>query len=113
MTAREALPMRRGAVTFDAAIAGQVFAVTVDLYPDGRTGEVFVSAPKVGSDIEAILRDGAILMSFALQHGAPLDELLHAMTRDAAGEVSSMLGRLAQAVADLKTEVFLRLAHAT
>jgi ribonucleoside-diphosphate reductase alpha chain len=94
-------------------VGGQRYAVTAGFYPDGRAGEVFIAAPKVGTDIEAILRDGAILMSFALQHGAPLDQLMHAMTREASGEMSSVIGRLAEAVATLRAEDVMRLARAT
>jgi ribonucleoside-diphosphate reductase alpha chain len=113
MSAREPLPQRRAACTINLAIGPATFAVTAGFYPDGRVGEVFVTAPKVGSDIEAILRDGAILLSFALQHGAPLDELVHAMTRNPSGEVASVLGRLTEAVRDHLAEEFLRLARAT
>lgn len=112
-TRREPLPERRAACTISLAIGGASYAVTAGFYPDGRVGEVFVTAPKVGSDIEAILRDGAILLSFALQHGAPLDELVHAMTRNASGEVASVLGRLAEAVKDSLAEEFMRLARST
>jgi len=110
---REPLPLRRGAVTVSLIIGGQDYAVTAGFYPDGRMGEVFIAAPKVGSEMEAILRDGAILLSYALQHGAPLADMQHAMTREASGELSSVLGRLAEAVATLRGEEFMRLARAT
>ena len=95
---RDALPHRRPSATISLYIARDTYAVTAGFYPDGRLGEIFVTAPKVGTDIEAILRDGAILLSFALQHGADLDELVHAMTRDGAGNTASVLGRLVEAV---------------
>ncbi len=113
MTTRIPLPQRRPASTISLFIGNDTYAVTAGFYPDGRVGEVFVTAPKVGTDIEAILRDGAILLSFALQHGAKLDELLHAMTRNGAGDVASILGRLAEAVKENLAEEFLRLARAT
>ena len=113
MTTREALPQRRASCTASLFIGNDTYAVTAGFYADGRIGEVFVTAPKVGTDLEAILRDGAILLSFALQHGANLDELVHAMTRNGSGEVASILGRLAEAVKDNLAEEFLRLARAT
>ncbi|WP_439572609.1 hypothetical protein [Phreatobacter sp.] len=114
MTTRQPLPDRRGAVTISLKVGGRSYAVTAGFYPDGRTGEVFIAAPgEAGSEIEAILRDGAILLSFALQYGAPMPDLLHAMTREASGDLSSVIGRLAEAVATLRTEDLMRLARAT
>lgn len=112
MTTREPLPQRRPASTISLFIGNDTYAVTAGFYPDGRIGEVFVTAPKVGTDIEAILRDGAILLSFALQHGASLDELVRAMTRNNAGDAASILGRLTEAVKENLAEEFLRLARA-
>jgi ribonucleoside-diphosphate reductase alpha chain len=110
---REPLPHRRPAATISLYIGGSTYAVTAGFRPDGRLAEVFVNAPKVGTDIEAILRDGAILLSFALQHGAKLDDLVHSMTRDTNGEVASVLGQLAEAVQRNLADEFLRHARAT
>jgi ribonucleoside-diphosphate reductase alpha chain len=113
MTAREAMPQRRPASTISLFIGNDTYAVTAGFYPDGRIGEVFVTAPKVGTDLEAILRDGAILLSFALQHGASLDDIVRTMTRNAAGDAASILGRLTEAVRENLAEELLRLARAT
>ena len=91
---RRRLSNRRPAETFDFEHAGQHFRATVGIYADGSLGEVFVSAAKLGSGADAIVRDGAILASFALQYGAPLADLRKAMTRDSAGRASSPIGAL-------------------
>jgi hypothetical protein len=92
MTARRRLKNRRSATTFDFEHAGQHFRATIGLYEDGSIGELFVSAAKLGSGVDAIVRDGAILASFALQHGASLTDLRKAMSRDTAGRPSSPIG---------------------
>ena len=43
-------------------------------------GEVFMSAGKPGAALETACRDAAVAVSIALQHGAPLDTLRHAVT---------------------------------
>jgi hypothetical protein len=97
---RRRLPQRRSSVTFELNFWGQKFAVGIGYYPDGQIGEVFVSADKIGGQIEASARDAAILISIALQFGAPLENILHALTRGVRGEPSS----LAAAVVDLIME---------
>ena len=46
--------------------------VNVGLYDDGRPGEVFIKADKVGSFQAGILDALAIAISIALQYGAPI-----------------------------------------
>jgi hypothetical protein len=95
MTTRAILPNRRPAETFDFEHAGMRFTASVGLYEQGgRLGEVFVNAHKRDSNSDAIMRDAAILASFALQYGATLDALRKAMTRDSAGTPSSPIGKL-------------------
>jgi hypothetical protein len=90
----------RASVTFELNFWGQSFAVGIGYYPDGQIGEVFVSADKIGGQIEALARDAAILISLALQFGAPLETIQRALTRCARGEPAS----LAAAVVDLVME---------
>lgn len=46
--------------------------VTVSLYADGRLGEIFIRADKVGSFMAGALDTVAMLFSIALQHGVPM-----------------------------------------
>jgi hypothetical protein len=91
---RQLLPQRRRAETFDLSYGGMAhaFAVTLGFYDDGALGEVFISGAKSGEAVEAIARDGAVLMSLALQHGANLETLASAITRDGQGAPSSVIG---------------------
>lgn len=43
------------------------------LYPDGKPGEIFISADKVGSFESGMMHGLAIAVSLALQHGCPHD----------------------------------------
>lgn len=92
MTSRQELPMRRHAETFDLDYNNLRHVVTIGRYPDGKIGEVFINFPKSGMQAEAIARDGAVLLSLALQYGAPLENMRTAVTRDARGEPSSIVG---------------------
>lgn len=94
MTDRRVLPMRRRSETFEIAFGGLKGShiITVGFYDDGSIGEVFVNGGKSGELVEAIARDGAVLLSMALQHGASLDTIRHAITRDSQDAPSSIIG---------------------
>lgn len=94
MTERSALPMRRRCETFEIAFGGlkNSHVITVGYYADGTPGEVFITGGKSGEQVEAIARDGAILLSMALQHGVALDTIKHALTRDSQDEPQSIVG---------------------
>jgi hypothetical protein len=94
---RQPLPQRRYAETFElrhGRQAGAMFHVTLGRYPDGRIGEVFITGAKAGSDLEAGLRDAAILVSLALQHGVPVATLAAAITREGDGKPSTVIGAM-------------------
>lgn len=96
MTKRITLPQRRASETFEITHGGQntAFAVTVGYYPgeERRVGEVFISGAKAGSEIDAVARDGAVLLSIALQHGVPLQTIRGALTREGNGKPSTIIG---------------------
>jgi hypothetical protein len=56
--------------------------------------EVFINCGKSGEQVQTLARDSAVLLSLALQHGAPVGELRNAITRDADGQPSGPIGRL-------------------
>lgn len=49
----------------------KVWAI-VGRYPDGRPGELFLSADRVGTTVHGLLDAAAMALSVALQHGVPL-----------------------------------------
>jgi hypothetical protein len=95
MTAhRKPLPQRRASETFELRHGNHrgTFQVTIGYYPDGSIGEVFVSGAKAGSEVEAVARDSAVLLSIAVQFGVPLEIIRHAITREANGAPSTIIG---------------------
>jgi hypothetical protein len=92
INARNRLPDRRAAITTTFDRDGARFEMTAGFYPDGRVGEVFVNADRANSLLDFLMSDAAILASLALQYGAPLDEIRHALKRDIRGDAASPIG---------------------
>ena len=82
MNARQRLPDRRLCETFEFRHAGHDFTLCTGFYRDGHVAEIFLSARHVGSPLEAIARDAAIVVSIALQCGANFETIRDALTRD-------------------------------
>jgi hypothetical protein len=106
MNTRAVLPMRRPTYTFDLFEANGRVDLTVSfstfeppgMAPPHSVAEVFIMSRHIGSEMEAIARDAAILMSLALQYGCPLDTIRHAVTRNADGSPQSLMGRVVDRV---------------
>jgi hypothetical protein len=92
MPERDRLPDRRGAISTSFERDGARFEMTAGYYRDGRPGELFLNADRANSLLDFLMSDAAILASIALQYGASLDELRHAMKRDGHGQPSSPIG---------------------
>jgi hypothetical protein len=92
---RERLANRRASLLFDYESMGMPFTASVSHYPDGRIAELFVDNHKAGSSIGTLVRDSAILLSFALQHGADIEAIRRALGRDSNGHA---LGPIAAAL---------------
>jgi hypothetical protein len=112
MSERQPLPARRHCETFDLAFGGLTrgHTITVGYYSDGKVGEVFINGGKSGEAVEAIARDGAVLLSIALQYGADINAIRHAITRDSMGAPSSIVGvvveQLCEGIADQPAKVW-------
>jgi hypothetical protein len=89
---RVRLPNRRAAISNSFERDGARFEMTAGFYPDGRPGELFLNADRSNSLLDFLMSDAAILASLALQYGASLDELKHALKRDVRGEAASLIG---------------------
>ena len=95
MFTRERLPDRRANESFSFELNGLRFSATVSRFPDGRIGELFLNNHKFGNQSDTNARDAAILLSFALQHGADLETIRRALCRDSHGRA---LGPIAEAL---------------
>jgi hypothetical protein len=104
MTARRVLPQRRRCETFEIAFGGlaRSHTITLGFYEGGALGEVFINGGKSGEVVEAIARDGAVLLSLALQYGAELDNIRSAITRDEQGAPSSIVGAVVDQLSEGK-----------
>ena len=95
---RERLPNRRSAERFEFTAGNVRYTAQIGSYPDGRIGEVFLNAGKIGTELDVIARDSAIAVSFALQHGATAEDPigLHAETgrRSAEGPLGALFDLL-------------------
>jgi hypothetical protein len=92
MMKRQHLPNRRSSETVEFNREGSHYRMTVGYFPDGQVGEVFINADRANSTLDAFISDAAILVSLSLQHGATLDEITHAIKRDAQGIAASPIG---------------------
>jgi hypothetical protein len=90
--ARERLPDRRAAETFEVEVNGLRYTATVSRFADGRVGEIFVQHSKPGSTSDCYMRDAGISASLALQYGCPLETLRRALLRDSRGAPSTPIG---------------------
>lgn len=97
---REVLPNRRKCHSFPIEFQGEHYVVTVGYYPDGRIGELFIDrirdrvAAKIGTVLDGVCRDSAIILSIALQHSAQLGTIRHAVTRDEDGTPATIVGAI-------------------
>jgi hypothetical protein len=95
---RQRLPNRRIAETFELDVSGLRYTATVGRFADGRLAEIFISNHKTNSSADVSARDAAIILSFALQHGADPAAIAKALSRDPRGTplgvMSTVLDRL-------------------
>jgi hypothetical protein len=90
--AREYLPNRRPALTFQFELGGLPYTCTLGRYSDGRLAELFIGSPKTNSAADIAARDAAILVSLLLQHSCDASTIAHAMSRKSDGTASGVIG---------------------
>ena len=73
---RRALPDTRRSLTHKFKIEGHTGYITVGLYEDGSPAEVFISMAKQGSTIYGLMESFGRAISYALQYGVPLSDLV-------------------------------------
>jgi hypothetical protein len=100
MTARQRLASRRPSTSFTFELDGLRFTATVSRFPDGSIGEVFLNNHKSGNQSDTNARDAAIVLSFALQHGADIDAIRRALCRDSSGLALGPVGAALDLLAD-------------
>ncbi|RPI51400.1 MAG: vitamin B12-dependent ribonucleotide reductase, partial [Acidobacteria bacterium] len=73
---RRRLPDERQSITHKFDIAGHEGYITVGLFEDGQPGEIFLVMAKEGSTISGFADAFAQAISYALQYGVPLQDLV-------------------------------------
>jgi ribonucleoside-diphosphate reductase alpha chain len=73
---RQRLPRSRSGVTYSVEVANADVFATTNTYADGRLGEVFAKWGKAGSTTVGMMDAFSIMLSIALQYGAPLDVIV-------------------------------------
>src|SRR3954466_6566040 len=90
---RRRLPHRRQHQLVDFEHGGFRYTAGLGFFETGELAEIFINVPgRSGSAIEAVARDAAILTSICLQHGASMDTIRHALTRNGDGSASGPVG---------------------
>ncbi len=103
---RDLLPARRTSELFEFFHFPVAYTVGISRYPDGRIAEVFVDGEKVDTDTDIAMRDAAIVLSFALQHGATVAAIAPAMTRGSDERPLGTMGLLLERLVQVEREAF-------
>jgi ribonucleoside-diphosphate reductase alpha chain len=93
-TARQRLPNRRGHELLSFEHSGVRYTAGIGRFDDGRLAEIFLNAPKCGTDLDVGVRDAAIVASLALQAGISAAVIRHALTSNRDGSACGPLGRI-------------------
>jgi hypothetical protein len=96
---RRRLPNHRASMSFNFEVNGLTYVCTYSRFADGRVGEVFIGNHKSGSGADVNASDAAIAVSFALQHGADIQAIARALSRDPQGNPRGPLGRALDEIA--------------
>ena len=91
MSTRQRLPNRRNCITLALECCGVRYTATAACFADGSLAEIFLGNRKAGSQSDANAKDSAVMASLALQHGASLETLRHAVLRDSQGNAATPL----------------------
>ena len=100
---RQELPNRRFAMGIPFVHDGMKFHANVGFFPDERIAEIFITAVKTGTDIDATVREASTILSLALQFGADSNKIRLALPRNEGGEPQTALGTLMDLLAETKT----------
>lgn len=100
---RERLNNRRETDTLIIGYKGQNYTASVSYFENGRVAEAFIQCGKPGSELEAVARDTAVILSLALQFGCPLNVLREAITRNDDGVAAGPIGALLDLINDRAT----------
>jgi Holliday junction resolvase RusA-like endonuclease len=93
---RQRLANRRSSTFFDFTAMNMKFTASFSRDAEGRVRELFLDNHKSGSSIGTLVRDMAIVFSFAAQHGADIESIRKALGRDSFGRPLGPFGGCAR-----------------
>jgi len=96
---RERLPNRRPSELIDFEHDSLFYTVGFSRFEDGRLAEIFVDGEKVDSASDIVMRDCAIVVSIALQHGCDISSILSSLTRGHDERPLGPMGKLLELIA--------------
>jgi hypothetical protein len=100
MNTRNRLSNRRLAESFEFEVDVLRYTATLGRFPDGTIGELFLNNHRSNSSADTAARDSAIVFSIALQHGAEVETIRRALSRDGRGRALGPLGRALDLIAE-------------
>ena len=89
---RKKMPNRRPSITrvLETMTDRYYISCGIDV-EDLKAREVFIRGSKIGSDMDLLLDDASLILSLALQHDLPLDQLMHSLNSGREDEGKSVL----------------------
>ena len=102
MSGRKRLPNRREIVTTEIEAGGIRAHASIGFGPDRRPAEIFLrpKSGRVGSDVDFLVDDVAIVISVALQHGITPEVLGRSLGYHPGGEPASVIGAAIALIAE-------------
>jgi hypothetical protein len=70
------------------------YTASIGAFPDGKLAEVFLTSGRAGTDLAIQAQEAAIVLSLALQYGAPVETIRTALPRTAEGNPEGAIGML-------------------
>ena len=78
---RETLPNRRPSESFIFEHESVAYHATISRFPNGSIAELFLDAGKIGSAVNVMAHDAAVVFSIARQYGTPLESIKSALLK--------------------------------
>lgn len=70
-----------------------------------KVKEVFVTTRKLGTAVDIMARDVTVLLSFLLQYGCPMPEVVDVLSSDDQGRPEGLAGQIAQIIIEEEKNV--------
>ena len=93
---REKMPNRRANTNDTLDYKGVSLEISFGHHEEtGKIREIFVVTRKMGTEVDMMAKDTAVLISFLLQYGCPMQEVVDVLSSDTYGKPEGLAGMLA------------------